>query len=68
MSKSTSSTRISPSGLRYANKIPGSPFTGAGHTRSCFLCGKHRQSAGLRSKRVLGRVEMVCAAGCDSQS
>jgi hypothetical protein len=52
--------------LRYAAKVSGSPFTGTGHTRSCFLCGRHRQAAQLKSKRVLGRAEMVCAPSCNS--
>jgi len=57
-------TRLSQDGLRYGAKAPGSPFLGSGNTRSCFLCGKHRQQAQLRSKRVLGRSEMVCAPAC----
>jgi hypothetical protein len=40
------------------------PFLGGGNTRSCFMCGKHRQQAQLRSKRILGRSEMVCAPSC----
>ena len=64
MSKSEPSSRVSADGLRYSTKIPGSPFAGVGHTRSCFLCGAHRQSSALKSKRVLGRVEMVCAPSC----
>jgi hypothetical protein len=66
MSKSATSTRLSADGLRYSTKAPGSPFTGAGNTRSCFLCGVHRQSSSLKSKRVLGRIEMVCAPNCNS--
>jgi hypothetical protein len=58
------STRLSQDGLRYGAKAPGSPFLGSGNTRSCFLCGKHRQQAQLQSKRVLGRSEMVCAPAC----
>ena len=57
-------TRLSEDGLRYGAKAPGSPFLGSGNTRSCFMCGKHRQQAQLRSKRVLGRSEMVCAPAC----
>ena len=41
-------------------------FLGTGNTRSCFLCGTHRQHAQLRSKRVLGRTEMVCNPACNS--
>jgi hypothetical protein len=66
MSKATPSTKVSENGLRYAAKVSGSPFTGTGHTRSCFLCGRHRQAAQLKSKRVLGRAEMVCAPSCNS--
>ncbi len=65
MSKTPTTSRLSSNGLRYAAKPPGSPFLGTGNTRSCFLCGKHRQSAQLKSKRVLGRSEMVCAPSCD---
>jgi hypothetical protein len=57
-------TRLSADGLRYGAKAPGSPFLGGGNTRSCFMCGKHRQQAQLRSKRILGRSEMVCAPAC----
>jgi hypothetical protein len=66
MSKSVASTRLSADGLRYSTKAPGSPFTGAGNTRSCFLCGVHRQNSSLKSKRVLGRTEKVCAPDCNS--
>jgi hypothetical protein len=66
MSKSEASTQLSADGLRYSKKISGSPFTGAGNTRSCFLCGVHRQSPSLKTKRVLGRTEMVCAPNCHS--
>jgi len=65
MSKAVS-TRVSEDGLRYSAKTSGSPFTGVANTRSCFLCGTHRQSASLKSKRILGRTEMVCAPSCHS--
>ena len=64
MSKPEVLTRLSADGLRYSKKLPGSPFTGVGNTRSCFLCGVHRQNSSLKSKRVLGRIEMVCAPSC----
>jgi hypothetical protein len=64
MSK-TISTRLSGNGLRYAAKQPGSPFPGTGNARSCFICGKHRQLASLKAKRVLGRSEMVCSPTCN---
>jgi len=66
MSKATPSTKVSADGLRYAAKVPGSPFVGAGNTRSCFRCGRHRQAAQLKAARVLGRVEMVCAPKCNA--
>jgi len=65
MTKATTS-KLSANGLRYDAKPPGSPFLGTGNTRSCFLCGTHRQHAQLRSKRVLGRTEMVCNPACNS--
>jgi hypothetical protein len=61
-------SKLSEDGLRYATKAPGSPFVGNGNTRSCFLCGKHRQAAQLKSKRILGKAQMVCAPGCDPKS
>jgi hypothetical protein len=64
MSSKDVSTKVSSDGLRYASKTPGSPFLGSGHTRSCFKCGKHRSAAELQSKRILGRVEMVCKPSC----
>jgi hypothetical protein len=66
MSSKVVTTKLSADGLRYGAKPPGSPFVGTGTTRSCFLCGKHRQAAQLRSKRLLGRTEMVCAPSCQS--
>lgn len=66
MSSKVVTTKLSADGLRYGSKAPGSPFVGTGTTRSCFLCGKHRQAAQLRSKRLLGRTEMVCAPNCQS--
>jgi hypothetical protein len=66
MSSKVVTTKLSADGLRYGANAPGSPFVGTGTTRSCFLCGKHRQASGLQSKRVLGRAEMVCAMGCSA--
>jgi hypothetical protein len=58
------STKRSEDGLRYSAKAPGSPFLGTGTSRSCFLCGKHRQAAQMKSRRFMGRTEMVCAPAC----
>ena len=68
MSKTPTTSKLSANGLRYAAKPPGSPFLGTGNTRSCFLCGKHRQAAQRKSKRVLGRSEMDCAPSCDADA
>jgi hypothetical protein len=65
MNKPTSS-KLSADGLRYGAKASGSPFVSAGNTRSCFLCGTHRQQSQLRSRRLLGRSEMVCAPTCNT--
>jgi hypothetical protein len=59
-------TRVADDGLRYAAKAPGTPFKGVGNTRSCFYCGKHRQPSQLKTRRVLGRTEMVCSPSCDA--
>jgi hypothetical protein len=31
---------------------------------SCFKCGAHRPRNELKSKRLLGKNQMVCADGC----
>lgn len=54
-------------GLRYKSKPTGSPFTnqsGFGSTMSCFKCGKHKPSAELESKKLLGKNHKVCKGGC----
>lgn len=62
------SPKLSGDGLRYSAKPTGSPFLGTGNTRSCFLCGKHRQPGQLKSRRVLSRTEMVCAPSCGQEA
>ncbi len=64
MTKATT-TRITGDGLRYASKVGGSPFIGRGNTRSCFKCGRHRSPDQLQSKRLLGKVQMVCKPSCE---
>lgn len=68
MSKADTKTSIDPDGLRYRSKTPGSPFTAAGAfgaaTMSCFLCGKHRPRSHLKSRRLLGKAQFVCAPNC----
>jgi hypothetical protein len=31
---------------------------------SCFLCGKHRPRAQLKTRKLLGRAQSVCAPSC----
>lgn len=57
-------TKITGNGLRYESKEGGSIYTGAGTTRSCFKCGRHRSSVQLQALRLLGRQEMVCKPSC----
>jgi hypothetical protein len=68
MSQDEVKTRIDASGLRYQSKTPGSPFSAVGSlgttTMSCFLCGKHRPRAMLKSRKLLGRIQMVCSPSC----
>ncbi|MBH9553944.1 hypothetical protein [Inhella gelatinilytica] len=59
-------TTVRDDGLRYEAKISGSPFFGSGHMRSCFKCGKHRLPTSLKSVKILGRTERVCAPDCKS--
>ena len=68
MAKADTKTTIDSDGLRYRSKTPGSPFTAAGAfgaaTMSCFLCGKHRPRSHLKSRRLLGKAQFVCAPSC----
>lgn len=68
MAKDDVKTAIDQDGLRYRNKPTGSPFTAAGNfsaaTMSCFLCGKHRPRANLKSRKLLGKTQFVCAPSC----
>ena len=68
MAKADTKTSIDSDGLRYRSKTPGSPFTAAGAfgaaTMSCFLCGKHRPRSLLKSRRLLGKAQFVCAPSC----
>jgi hypothetical protein len=68
MAKDEVKTKIDADGLRYRSKAPGSPFASPGAfaagTMSCFKCGKHRPRSLLKSRRILGRNEMVCEPTC----
>jgi hypothetical protein len=68
MSKEAPKTKIDSDGLRYRSKAPGSPFASPSafgmSTMSCFLCGKHRQRSALKTRKLLGKAQMVCAPSC----
>ena len=68
MAKDQVKNSIDAEGLRYRTKAPGSPFASAGvfsaATMSCFLCGKHRARASLKSRKLLGKTQFVCAPSC----
>ena len=68
MAKDEIKTTIDSDGLRYRSKPAGSPFGSAGAfttaTMSCFLCGKHRPRAQLKSRKLLGKAQAVCSPSC----
>ena len=68
MAKDAVKTSIDADGLRYRSKATGSPFSSAGvfsaATMSCFLCGKHRARTALKSRKLLGKTQFVCAPAC----
>ena len=68
MAKAEVKTAIVADGLRYKAKASGSPFRASasfsGATMSCFLCGKHRPRAMLKSKKLLGKSQPVCSPSC----
>jgi hypothetical protein len=68
MSRQEPKTTIQADGLRYKSKVGGSPFAAAGDfqagTMSCFLCGKHRPRNTLKTRRLLGKAQHVCAPSC----
>lgn len=64
----TAPSRIRDGGLRYENKATGSPYArDMGVTLSCFLCGRHRPRAALKTRKLVGRHHNVCADGCSSR-
>ena len=71
MAKDDVKTSIDSDGLRYRSKAPGSPFVAAGNfsaaTMSCFVCGKHRPRASLKSRKLLGKTQFVCAPRCGAE-
>lgn len=68
MAKDVVKTKIQADGLRYQSKASGSPFTSTGvfsaATMSCFRCGKHRARSSLKSLKLLGKTQSVCAPSC----
>jgi hypothetical protein len=68
MAKTEIKTAIVDGGLRYRTKTPGSPFAAASSfgaaTMSCFLCGKHRARSMLKSRKLLGKNQVVCSPSC----
>lgn len=68
MTKAEVKTTIDRDGLRYRSKSPGSPFVATGGfgaaTMSCLLCGKHRPRSALKSRKLLGKTQFVCAPNC----
>lgn len=68
MAKDVVKTTIQADGLRYRSKASGSPFASTGAfgaaTMSCFRCGKHRARASLKSIKLLGKTQSVCAPSC----
>ena len=61
-------TAVVADGLRYKSKTPGSPFKATssfgGATMSCFLCGKHRPRSMMKTRKILGKSQAVCAPSC----
>jgi hypothetical protein len=70
MSTSVTKSHIMEDGLRYKAKASGSPFGETNQyahtaTMSCFLCGKHKPRAQLMTRKLLGKVQNVCAPKCE---
>lgn len=72
MSKPVTHSTIKDDGLRYKAKVAGSPFggtnqyTAATSTMSCFLCGKHKPRSLLKTRKLLGKAQSVCAPQCEN--
>jgi hypothetical protein len=68
MSKPASKTKILADGLRYQSKVGGSPFKGISNsgssTMSCFLCGTHRVRTTMKTRKLIGKFQVVCAPSC----
>jgi hypothetical protein len=68
MARADSKTTMLADGLRYKSKVSGSPFKAAASfgtaTMSCYLCGKHRTRSLMKTRKLLGRAQAVCAPSC----
>nr|WP_316639163.1 hypothetical protein [uncultured Roseateles sp.] len=68
MARADSKTTVLEDGLRYKSKVSGSPFKAAASfgtaTMSCYLCGKHRTRSLMKTRKLLGRAQAVCAPSC----
>ena len=68
MARAEVKTAVLADGLRYKTKVSGSPFTAAvsfgAATMSCFLCGKHRPRSAMKSRKLFGKSQAVCAPAC----
>lgn len=61
----TTTTQISPTGLRYTAKENGSAYqgmSGSGETMSCIKCGQHKLRSKGVYKRYLTALMFIC---CD---
>ena len=68
MTKPSAKTKISEEGLRYRSKVAGSPFVSGASvgaaTRSSFLGGNHRPRSAMKSRKLFGKSQAVCAPAC----
>ena len=64
--RSPNGSVVREDGLRYASRVTGSPFSnGASQSmRSCFRCGTHRAPDQMKSQKILGKSQRVCAPNC----
>jgi hypothetical protein len=61
--------KISSDGLRYKTKELGSAFGmltlgNSAAMMSCFKCGRHKLLTELKTRRILGRNQKICATHC----
>ena len=60
--------KVAADGLRYTSRKAGSIFNQPSHAGaavlSCFLCGKHRGRSNLKTRKMFGSNQAVCAPSC----